>query len=110
MDVVAIMDGDNQMDPDFLAAASSTRSSTAKCDYTKGNRLANARVPDSRCRSWRFFGNALLTLLTKIASGYWQMVDPQNGYTAISARALNQLDLIGHLPPLRLSATTSWST
>jgi hypothetical protein len=41
---------------------------------------------------WRFFGNALLTLLTKIASGYWQLMDPQNGYTAISRRALERLD------------------
>ena len=42
---------------------------------------------------WRFFGNALLTLLTKIASGYWQLMDPQNGYTAISRRALERMDL-----------------
>ena len=41
---------------------------------------------------WRFFGNALLTLLTKIASGYWQLMDPQNGYTAISRRALERID------------------
>jgi hypothetical protein len=40
----------------------------------------------------RFFGNALLTLLTKIASGYWQLMDPQNGYTAISRRAMERLD------------------
>ncbi len=42
---------------------------------------------------WRRFGNSLLTFLTKVASGYWQMMDPQNGYTAISAKALAVLPL-----------------
>ncbi len=42
---------------------------------------------------WRFFGNAILTFLTKVASGYWQIMDPQNGYTAISLRALDRIDL-----------------
>jgi hypothetical protein len=41
---------------------------------------------------WEFFSNALLTLLTKIASGYWQLMDPQNNYTAISKRALERID------------------
>lgn len=41
---------------------------------------------------WRFFGNAILTFLTKIASGYWQLMDPQNGYTAISTEALKRID------------------
>lgn len=91
MDVVAVMAGDNQMDPDFLPHLLDPLVD-GKCDYTMGNRLANLKFRQQMSR-WRFFGNALLTLLTKIASGYWQMVDPQNGYTAISARALNQLDL-----------------
>lgn len=43
--------------------------------------------------NWRLFGNALLTMLTKIASGHWKMRDPQNGYTVISATALEQLSL-----------------
>jgi hypothetical protein len=42
---------------------------------------------------WRTFGNYLLTYLTRIASGYWQVMDPQNGYTAISSRALEAIDL-----------------
>lgn len=42
---------------------------------------------------WRSFGNSILTFLTKIASGYWQMMDPQNGYTAISTKALAELPL-----------------
>ncbi len=42
---------------------------------------------------WRLFGNVLLTHLTRIASGYWSISDPQNGYTAISAKTLAKLDL-----------------
>jgi hypothetical protein len=42
---------------------------------------------------WRLFGNVVLTGITKIASGYWGMTDPQNGYTAVSARALRSIDL-----------------
>ncbi|KUK68135.1 MAG: Glycosyl transferase, family 2, partial [Methanocalculus sp. 52_23] len=63
-----------------------------KADYAVGNRLIN---PDFRrgMSRWRFAGNAALTLLTKIASGYWQLVDPQNGYTAISKRALETIPL-----------------
>ncbi len=91
MDVVAVMAGDNQMDPAFLLHLLDPIVD-GKCDYTMGNRLASLEFRKQMSR-WRFFGNSLLTLLTKIASGYWQMVDPQNGYTAISARALEQLDL-----------------
>jgi glycosyltransferase involved in cell wall biosynthesis len=91
VDVVAVMAGDNQMDPAFLPHLLDPIVD-GKCDYTMGNRLASLEFRKQMSR-WRFFGNSLLTLLTKIASGYWQMVDPQNGYTAISARALEQLDL-----------------
>jgi glycosyltransferase involved in cell wall biosynthesis len=91
MQIVAVMAGDNQMDPAFLPDLLDPIVD-GKCDYTMGNRLVNQTFR-SQMSSWRFFGNALLTLLTKIASGYWQLIDPQNGYTAISARALNGLDL-----------------
>ncbi|MHC1575342.1 MAG: hypothetical protein ACXQTY_06030 [Candidatus Methanogasteraceae archaeon] len=42
---------------------------------------------------WRFAGNAILTFLTKIGSGYWQMMDPRNSYAAISKNALEQINL-----------------
>jgi hypothetical protein len=42
---------------------------------------------------WRAFGNILLTTLTRIASGYWNISDPQNGYTAMSAAVLKKLNL-----------------
>jgi hypothetical protein len=63
-----------------------------RADYTKGNRLINEAYRKGMS-PWRSFGNSLLTFLTKVASGYWQMMDPQNGYTAISTRALAELPL-----------------
>jgi glycosyltransferase involved in cell wall biosynthesis len=91
MDIVATMDGDNQMDPAFLPQLLDPIIDK-KCDFTMGNRLVNVEFRKGMSR-WRFFGNTMLTLLTKIASGYWSMVDPQNGFTAISKRALERLDV-----------------
>jgi glycosyltransferase involved in cell wall biosynthesis len=91
MDIVAVMAGDFQMDPAFLPELLDPIVDR-KCDYTMGNRIANPRYR-AGMSTWRFIGNSILTMLTKIASGYWQMMDPQNGYTAISSRALNQINL-----------------
>jgi glycosyltransferase involved in cell wall biosynthesis len=91
MDVVAVMDGDGQMDPAYLDRIVDPVVDGI-ADYAKGNRLDK---PEDReqISNWRLFGNALLTLLTRVASGYWGMTDPQNGYTAISAEALGLLEL-----------------
>lgn len=91
IDIVVVMDGDAQMDPDQLDRLLDPVAS-GRADYAKGNRLARPR--DWRGMSnWRLFGNALLTLLTNLASGYWGLRDSQNGYTAISAAMLEQLDI-----------------
>ena len=91
MDIAAVMAGDNQMDPDFLPELLDPIID-GKVDYTVGNRLTNPTYRAGMSK-WRFFGNSILSLLTKIASGYWQMSDPQNGYTAISRRALETISL-----------------
>ena len=91
MDIAAVMAGDNQMDPAFLPKLLDPIID-GKCDYTMGNRLISP-VYRKGMSTWRFFGNAVLTFLTKMASGYWQMMDPQNGFTAISARALERISL-----------------
>ena len=91
MDVVVVMDGDGQMDPAYLDRIVDPVVNGI-ADYAKGNRLGK---PGDReqISNWRLFGNVLLTLLTRITSGYWGMTDPQNGYTAISAEALELLEL-----------------
>ena len=91
MDVVVKMDGDNQMDPEQLPNLVEMIIE-GKADYTKGNRLLSPEYRSGMTK-WRFLGNAMLTFLTKIGSGYWQMMDPQNGYTAISRRALERINL-----------------
>lgn len=91
IDVVAVMNGDGQMDPDILDRIIDPVV-TGEADYAKGNRLL---TPEDRAEmsSFRLFGNALLTGLSKFASGYWTIGDPQNGYTAISRETIERLDL-----------------
>jgi len=89
--VTAVMAGDAQMDPRDLEAVIRPIVD-GKADYTKGNRLfygdAWKMMP-----KYRYLGNAFLSLLTKIASGYWHIADSQSGYTAISLLALRKLQL-----------------
>jgi hypothetical protein len=85
------MAGDNQMDPDYLPDLLDPIID-GKAGYTKGNRLLNSRLRKGMS-IWRSLGNYILSFLNKIASGYWNVSDPQNGYTAISSSALKKLDL-----------------
>ncbi|MFW6017724.1 MAG: glycosyltransferase [Halapricum sp.] len=91
IDVVAVMNADGQMDPDILDRIVDPVAE-GRAAYAKGNRLERPAYRAAMSR-WRLFGNAILTLLTKIASGYWGMMDPQNGYTAVSREALETIDL-----------------
>ena len=91
MDIVAVMAGDNQMDPAYLPSLLDPIVE-GKADYTKGNRLLGPEYVRNMPK-FRYLGNMILTFLTKIASGYWHIMDPQNGYTAISRRALERIPL-----------------
>ena len=91
IDLVAVMAGDGQMDPDQLAVLLDPMIDR-HVDYAKANRLRSADHWDGMSR-FRLFGNAILTLLTKISSGYWELLDPQNGYTVISRSAIEAVDL-----------------
>jgi glycosyltransferase involved in cell wall biosynthesis len=91
VDVVATMDGDGQMDPAFLPALLDPIVD-GEVAYTKGDRLDDLDAVGDMSR-WRLFGNAVLTGLTRVSSGYWRLRDPQNGFTAISTEALSSLDL-----------------
>jgi len=91
MDVTAVMAGDAQMDPNDLEAIVEPIANGV-ADYTKGNRLFYGDAWNMMPKH-RYLGNSLLSLLTKIASGYWNIADSQSGYTAISLEALQSLQL-----------------
>jgi glycosyltransferase involved in cell wall biosynthesis len=91
MQVVAVMAGDGQMDPQELHLMVGPVAE-GKVAYAKGNRLTSG-VAWQKTPKVRYLGNAFLSLLTKIASGYWHVADTQSGYTAITAEALRSLDL-----------------
>jgi glycosyltransferase involved in cell wall biosynthesis len=90
VDVAVVMAGDAQMDPadlpDLLDPVVAN-----EADYTKGNRLFTGEAWQKIPRV-RYLGNAALSMLTKIASGYWNVADSQSGYTAINRKALLTLN------------------
>jgi glycosyltransferase involved in cell wall biosynthesis len=89
--LVAVMAGDAQMDPADLPRLLAPLA-RGDADYTKGNRLFTGQAWKIIPRH-RYVGNAVLSLLTKVASGYWHVADSQSGYTAITVEALKVLQL-----------------
>ncbi|MBI5503789.1 MAG: glycosyltransferase family 2 protein [Deltaproteobacteria bacterium] len=89
-EIVAKMDSDGQMDPAFLAALLMPIA-LGRADYTKGNRFLRPREIRSMPLV-RLIGNATLSFLAKLSTGYWHILDPTNGYTAISREALAAID------------------
>lgn len=89
MEVIVKVDGDGQMDPalipDFIQPILD-----GEADYTKGNRFFDLEKI-STMPGVRLFGNAVLSFMTKLSSGYWNLFDPTNGYTAIHARVASRL-------------------
>lgn len=90
-DVSVVMAGDSQMDPDYLPALLDPIAA-GQAQFTKGNRFYGRGSFDGMPKH-RIAGNLTLSFLTKAASGYWNLFDPLNGYTAISREALQRLDL-----------------
>src|SRR5690606_29379629 len=91
MSFLVKIDSDGQMDPglimDFVAPIA-----TGEADYTKGNRFYD--LEKVRCMpKTRLFGNAILSLMSKLSTGYWNTFDPTNGYTAIHADVARILPL-----------------
>lgn len=91
IDCTAVMAGDGQMDPDELESICLPVIKES-IDYVKGDRLSHPSASFFIPRT-RFVGNSILSILTKISSGYWHVSDTQTGYTAISKRALNSIKL-----------------
>ena len=87
----AVMAGDGQMDPDELESICKPIIEE-NIDFVKGNRLIH-RSALFVIPKIRYFGNSILSILTKIASGYWHVSDTQCGFTAISSKALNAIRL-----------------
>lgn len=90
-DVIAVMAGDGQMNPAELRLLVDPVAA-GLADYAKGNRFFYQNAWSSIPKV-RYLGNAFLSMLTKIASGYWHSADSQTGYTAISSDVLRLLDL-----------------
>ena len=91
IDCTAVMAGDGQMDPTELESICNPVIYN-DIDYVKGNRLIH-RSAWLVIPKVRYFGNSVLSILTKLASGYWHVSDTQTGYTAISKKAINSIRL-----------------
>lgn len=92
MGCIAIkIDGDGQMDPAYIGDLIEPLISD-RADYTKGNRFRDFKALKSMPKV-RLFGNSILSFLVKCSSGYWNIMDPTNGYTAIHRRVLERLNL-----------------
>jgi dolichol-phosphate mannosyltransferase len=89
--VMVKMDGDGQMDGALIPRLIAPIIEGA-ADYTKGNRF-HAFHGISEMPWSRIFGNLVLSLASKFSSGYWDILDPTNGFTAINAAALEKLQL-----------------
>jgi glycosyltransferase involved in cell wall biosynthesis len=90
MDVTVVMAGDAQMNPDDLPSLIEPVVQD-EVDYTKGNRLFTGDAWN-QIPKVRYLGNSAMSLLTKIASGYWHVADSQSGYTAINLKTLKLIE------------------
>ena len=89
--IIVKMDGDGQMNPDYISHLIDPIIDN-QCEYAKGNRFLLHQELEAMPK-YRLVGNFILTFLTKFASGYWNVFDPQNGYIAIPSRILKLLNL-----------------
>ncbi|WP_336036866.1 glycosyltransferase family 2 protein [Halobacterium yunchengense] len=90
VDVTLVVSGDGQTEPDILERILQPVVD-GEAGYAKGNRLLDEDREDMP--RFRQVGNFALTVLTKVSSGYWRMMDPQNGSTAISRDALDAVEI-----------------
>jgi glycosyltransferase involved in cell wall biosynthesis len=91
VEVTCVMAPDGQMDPDDLETLVRAIA-IDETDYAKANRLFTGQAWQLIPRT-RYLGNAALSFMTKIASGYWHVADSQSGYTAVNLETLKLLDL-----------------
>ncbi|MDO8341564.1 MAG: glycosyltransferase family 2 protein, partial [Cellvibrio sp.] len=101
-EVIVKLDGDGQMDPRLIPNFIEPILA-GDADYTKGNRFFDLEEINGMPKV-RLFGNAVLSLMTKLSSGYWDLFDPTNGYTAIHA------EVARHLPFSKISHSYFFET
>jgi len=101
-DIIVKIDGDGQMDASLISNFIEPILA-GEADYTKGNRFFNLEEIRSM-PGLRLFGNAVLSFMTKLSSGYWDLFDPTNGYTAI------HVDVARHLPFNKISSRYFFET
>ncbi|MGB6741604.1 MAG: glycosyltransferase family 2 protein [Candidatus Cybelea sp.] len=90
-DVIVKIDADGQMDPSYIPSMVQLFADDPNLAYIKGNRFFDSMVV-SRMPAIRLFGNSCLSLMAKFASGYWNILDPTNGYLAFAAPILSVID------------------
>ena len=90
-DIVIKIDGDGQMEAQYIPKLLKPLIEK-KAHYTKGNRFRDFKALKSMPKI-RLFGNSVLSFMIKMASGYWSMMDPTNGFTAITKETILDLDL-----------------
>ena len=91
MEVMVVMDGDAQMNPNEMTRILEP-ACNGRADFVKGNRFQSGQAWD-RMPRYRYFGNACLAFLTRIASGYWHVGDSQTGYTALTREAVQAMPM-----------------
>lgn len=89
IDILVKVDGDGQMDPELIPRFIAPIAA-GEADYTKGNRFFDLEEIRAMPKM-RLFGNAVLSFMTKLSSGYWDLFDPTNGFTAIHKDAARHL-------------------
>lgn len=90
-EIAVKIDGDGQMDPSLIPLFTNPILE-GRSDYTKGNRFFSLDTL-SDMPKYRLFGNAILSFITKLSSGYWNIFDPTNGYTAIHLSLIDVIDI-----------------
>ncbi len=91
IDIIVKVDGDGQMDPALIPQLIAPIVA-GEADYTKGNRFFDLESV-SAMPGMRLFGNAILSLMAKLSTGYWDLFDPTNGFTAISRLVARELPI-----------------
>jgi len=91
IDIVIKIDGDDQMNPKYIKNLIQPLLENG-ADYSKGNRFVNFKKLKEMPKI-RLLGNSILSFFIKAASGYWNIIDPTNGYTSIKRQMLSNLDL-----------------